>query len=82
MDTTRHDLKALFAQLGLAHDADAIAAFIDQHRPLDPSLTLAEAPFWQPAQREFLLEAFPDDSDWVEAVDKLDAMLRHRVRHD
>ena len=82
MDTTGHDLKALFAQLGLAHDADAIAAFIDQHRPLDPALTLAEAPFWQPAQREFLLEAFADDSDWVEAVDKLDAMLRHRVRHD
>jgi len=82
MDTTGRDLKALFAQLGLANGTDAIAAFIDQHRPLDPSLTLAEAPFWQPAQREFLLEALTDDSDWVEVVDKLDAMLRHRVRHD
>ncbi len=81
MDTTGHDLKALFAQLGLPNDADAMAAFIDAHRPLDPELMLAEAPFWQPAQREFLLEALADDSDWVEAVDKLDAMFRHRDRH-
>lgn len=77
MDTTGHDLKVLFAQLGLPNDADAIAAFIDEHRPLDPELTLAEASFWQPAQRAFLLEALADDSDWVEAVENLDAMLRH-----
>lgn len=76
MDISPHNLAGLFDQLGLPSDEDAIRAFIDEHSPLDPELALAEAPFWNPGQREFLLEALAADSDWTEVVEHLDAFLR------
>ncbi len=76
MDTA-HDLKALFAQFGMPTSDAAIAEFIDQHRPLDPSVKLADAPFWNGTQKRFLAAAIEEDAEWVEAVDHLDALLRH-----
>lgn len=76
MDTSPHTLSALFDQLGLPSSEFSIAQFIDQHSPLDPALSLVEAPFWNPAQRAFLIEVLADDSDWTELVDHLDAYLR------
>lgn len=77
MDTTAHNLKALFAQLGLPDSEAAIAEFIDQHRPLDPTLRLEDAPFWAGTQKRFLAAAIEEDAEWAEAVDSLDALLRH-----
>ena len=76
MDTSAHNVSNLFKQLGLPSWEEGIANFIDQHSPLDPELTLANAPFWNTAQREFLRESLADDSDWAEAVDHLDVLLR------
>lgn len=77
MDTSPHDIQALFAQLGLPDSEAAITEFIDQHRPLDPALKLEEAPFWDGTQRRFIAAAIEEDAEWVEAVDHLDALLRH-----
>lgn len=77
MDAQHHDLPALFAQLGLAASGGAIAEFVEAHRPLPTSLRLSEARFWTPAQAQFIEQALDEDSDWCEAVDQLDAQLRH-----
>lgn len=74
MDTNFHPLSELFAQLGLPHRADEIAAFIEAHHGLTEPL--ADAPFWSPSQAAFLAEALAEDADWAEAVDHLDALLR------
>ncbi|GAB4347014.1 MAG: DUF2789 domain-containing protein [Gammaproteobacteria bacterium] len=76
MDTSRHDLPALFRQLGLPDDEPAIWQFIEAHRPLPSTQRLEEAPFWSPAQAAFLREAVEQDSDWSEIVEELDALLR------
>lgn len=76
MDTA-HDLKALFAQFGLPNGDTQIADFIDQHRPLDPSVKLEDAHFWNGTQKRFLAAAIEEDAEWAEAVDQLDALLRH-----
>ena len=74
---TAYDLKALFAQFGLPASDAAIADFVDQHRPLDPSVKLEDAPFWNGTQKRFLAAAVEEDAEWVEAVNQLDALLRH-----
>jgi hypothetical protein len=76
MDLSAHTLATLFEQLGLPATEPAINEFIDQHSPLDPQLRLEEAPFWNPGQRSFLMEARAEDSDWTEMVEHLDAFLR------
>ncbi len=76
MEHSFHPLSELFAQLGLASDAQSIEAFLAEHRPLRHDIPLPEAPFWSEAQRQFLREAIELDADWAEAVDHLDAMLR------
>ena len=76
MDLSEHSLRALFDQLGLPSDAVAIDAFIAQHRPLPDNVKLPDAPFWTPAQSQFLREEFDEDADWVELVDQLNLRLR------
>ncbi|MCW8125030.1 DUF2789 domain-containing protein [Microbulbifer halophilus] len=71
-----HSLNDLFAQLGLDADDAAIEAFLEHHH-LSGQQHLSEAPFWSEGQRRFLEEAFLNDSDWCEAVDELDTLLRH-----
>jgi len=75
MDTSVHTLGTLFEQLGLESDEASIRRFIDSHS-LQPSTMLAEAPFWNHAQSEFIREGLLEDSDWAELIDLLDALLR------
>ncbi len=71
-----HTLNDLFAQLGLDSEDAAIEEFLERHH-LSGQELLSEAPFWSEGQRRFLKEAILDDSDWCEAVDELDTLLRH-----
>ncbi|QQM76320.1 DUF2789 domain-containing protein [Aeromonas caviae] len=75
MELLTHDMTALFAQLGLANDETSLHRFIHDH-PLDNQTLLPEAPFWTPSQAGFLRDALWNDSDWAEAIDQLDVMLR------
>lgn len=70
---TIHDL---FAQLGLPDSDEAIADFVEQHRPLPKAVPVHEAPFWNSAQSTFLRESLQEDSVWAVAVDDLSARLR------
>ncbi len=76
MDTSPHNLKALFEQLGLPSSDEDTTRFFHEHSPLDPALKLVEAGFWNPGQRAFLIEALAEDSDWTETIEHLDAVLR------
>ncbi|MGY3893469.1 DUF2789 domain-containing protein [Aeromonas enterica] len=75
MEFLTHDLPALFAQLGLANDELSLHRFIHEHR-LDNQTLLPEADFWTQSQASFLRDALWDDSDWSEAIDQLDVLLR------
>lgn len=70
-----HDLPALFAQLGMANDELSLHRFVHDHH-LDNKTLLPEASFWNAAQASFLRDALWHDSDWCEAIDLLDVMLR------
>ena len=76
VDTSKHDMNALFQQLGLASQSEAIEQFIESHKPLANHIPLPEASFWNAGQAEFLREVLEEDSDWTELVDELDARLR------
>jgi hypothetical protein len=75
MESQRHDLASLFAQLGLPNDPAAVDAFIAAHRPLPPGVRLAEAPFWNPTQSAFLAEELQGDADWAVVIDELNSEL-------
>lgn len=77
MDTSEHNMSALFDQLGLPSDPASVDAFIDRHQSLRDTDQLADAAFWTEAQARFLRESIAEDSDWSEVVDQLDASLRH-----
>lgn len=79
MDTSHHDLTALFAQLGLDSQPAAIRAFIASH-PLPPDTDIAHAPFWNAAQATFLHQALIEDADWAEQVDQLAGLLQQTAR--
>ncbi len=76
MDTSSHNISALFAQLGLPNNSDEIEGFIESHRSLRKTEDLSAADFWNESQASFLREAIAEDSDWAEIVDQLDARLR------
>jgi hypothetical protein len=76
METSAHDLNALFAQLGLDNSDDAIEAFLRKQPRLSQVTLLHEASLWTPAQAAFLKEAVEDDADWVDAVNHLDTLMR------
>lgn len=75
MEFLTHDLSALFDQLGLANDELSLHRFIHEHR-LDNQTLLPEADFWTQSQANFLRDALWDDSNWSEAIDQLDVLLR------
>ena len=77
MDTSEHNMSALFAQLGLPSDPASVDSFIDSHKSLRDTDQLADAAFWNDSQAMFLRESIAEDSDWSEVVDQLDASLRH-----
>ncbi len=71
-----HNLNSLFAQLGLPNDDESIYRFIEEHKPLPPNVALADAPWWLPAQAEFLREEIIEDADWAIVIDELSELLR------
>lgn len=75
MESPVHSMRNLFAQLGLPSDQASIDQFIVTHSPLPDGMTLADAPFWTPAQASFLREEILEDADWAEIVDQLNASL-------
>ena len=75
MDTSAHTLEALFAQLGLDDRPDAIAEFASRN-VLGSDVLLHRGSFWSAAQSQFIRDAMREDSDWAEAVDQLNALLR------
>lgn len=76
METLFHPLKALFEQLGLPADDDAITQFIATHAPLDSAIVLADANFWAASQKNFLRDELLKDTDWAEIIDLLNAQIR------
>lgn len=74
MDTSKHNLSSLFAQLGLENSPQAIDAFVRRHK-LSAGMELAEAPFWNRGQASFLREAWRADSDWSDTIDELNRLL-------
>jgi len=75
MDTTKHDINTLFAQLGLPNNDEQIDAFIASHE-LEDTTRLQEASFWDEAQQLFLAESLAEDGDWSEVIDELDVRIR------
>lgn len=76
MQKFHHDLRDLFAQLGLPNNEIAIRQFVAEHF-LQANEKIIDAKFWNAAQAQFLCEGWRDDADWVEAIDRLDTSLRH-----
>lgn len=67
----------LFDQLGLASSPQAIADFIGAHSPLRGDVLLAEAPFWNESQAQFLREKKArDEPPYNMLIDQLNASLR------
>jgi len=81
MQAPLHQMKHLFAQLGLPSDKVAIDGFIATHSPLPSTMRLSEAPFWSAGQAAFLEEGIQVDADWAEVIDALNGQL-HRHGHE
>ncbi|PJK09450.1 hypothetical protein CO610_03555 [Lysobacteraceae bacterium NML95-0200] len=67
----------LFLQLGLPSSPEAIADFIAEHRPLAGDVLLADAPFWNEGQAQFIREQKRmDEPPWTILIDQLSEALR------
>jgi len=76
MDPSNHTIQALFKQLGLSSNDIAIDNFIhNNYLPLE--IPLENAAIWSAGQAQFIHESIALEADWAEAVDHLDALLRH-----
>ena len=75
MDTSEHNMQALFAQLGLSNSHTAMDNFIENNH-LPNEIPIQNAAFWSAGQAQFIREAIADDADWAEVVDHLDTQLR------
>lgn len=78
MEASLHTLNNLFAQLGLASSDEDIENFIRTHSHLAGYISLADAPYWTPAQAAFLREEILKDADWAEVVDQLNVRLHKK----
>ncbi len=79
MDKVFHGFTELFAQLGLPNDASSIRKFIQTNSPLNSSIRLEDAQFWNTAQAALLKEELLGDSDWSEVIDRLNLALRGTI---
>lgn len=75
MEASLHTLNNLFAQLGLPASDAEIEHFIKTHSHLASYISMADAPYWTPAQATFLREEILKDADWAEVIDQLNARL-------
>ena len=74
MDESTPRMTNLFLQLGLDADEASIAQFIKTHQ-LPADVGLAEASYWNDAQRQFLAEQLKADAAWAIVVDQLNESL-------
>lgn len=74
MITTEPTMTNLFLQLGLEEGEAEIAEFIRSHQ-LPTEVALGEAPYWNDAQRAFLVEQLKADAVWAMVVDQLNEAL-------
>lgn len=74
MNTRAPTMTTLFLQLGLDAEPEAIADFMKTHQ-LSADVWLGDAPFWTPAQQQFLVEQLKADAAWAIIVDKLNEAL-------
>jgi len=75
MDTSIHNMAALFAQLGLDNKKSDIEDFINTNK-IDKGVAIENASFWTKSQASFISESLKEDSDWSEVIDQLDILLR------
>lgn len=78
MDESTPRMTNLFLQLGLDADEASIAQFIKTHQ-LPADVRLADAPYWNDAQRQFLAEQIKDDAAWAIVVDQLNESLHEEA---
>lgn len=78
MDISPKSLSGLFRQLGLPDDDKSVEDFVASHNAPPAGGPIWDEPFWSPAQAAFLKEAWEADSDWVEVIDELGALLHGR----
>ena len=76
MNKPFESLRDLFKQLGLPDKCSEIELFIKSHAPLDASIPLADASWWNQDQKDFLQDELVKDADWAEAIDQLNNQLR------
>ena len=74
MITTEPTMTNLFLQLGLDASEQGIARFIESHQ-LAADVLMADAPYWNDAQRQFLAEQLKADAVWAVVVDQLSESL-------
>ncbi|WP_369040431.1 DUF2789 domain-containing protein [Stenotrophomonas maltophilia] len=78
MITTEPRMTNLFLQLGLDASAEGIATFIRSHQ-LAADVEVADAPYWNEAQRQFLAESLQADAAWSTVVDELNESLHEEA---
>ena len=78
MELLAPTMQSLFAQLGEANDAVAIAGFIERNGTLWGGTHMFEAGCWSASQAAFLHESIALDANWAPVVDELNALL-HRA---
>jgi hypothetical protein len=82
INKTIHHFSDLFAQLGLRDDPASIAEFLTKHSAMATGMRLPDAPYWTPAQAQFLRESLLQDSDWAGLVDQLAKALQSETREN
>lgn len=74
MITTEPTMTNLFLQLGLDESEQGIADFIKTNQ-LPAEVALGDAPYWNDAQRQFLVEQLKADAPWAMVVDQFSEAL-------
>jgi hypothetical protein len=74
MSLNNRTLEELFEQLGLSSQKIHMERYIERHQ-LKPGSVLAEAIYWAPDQKAFLIEAKEANSEWSEAIDPFANLL-------
>ena len=64
----------MFEQWGLDASQEAVDQFIETHQ-LTMDVALHHAPFWTPAQHDFLISHWKKDDEWAMVVDILNEQL-------
>lgn len=80
MITTEPTMTNLFLQLGLDESEQGIAQFIQSHQ-LATDVVLGDAPYWNDAQRQFLVEQLKADAPWAMIVDQFNESLHADAVH-